>query len=176
MHTSSRLFILGLAVVCLICLSSSEVTGNDTVRPEISRWGIVGNARGGEAFLAWAVVWDESGVQNVTLMIQPSVSPLYSQPLGFNGTMYVSDVAPLAANQTYSLRILAFDMANNSATSYAIIIDRRTTSGAIDTTATMPVVVSSSLALAAVVITLSHLYDRKRPTSGSRDTNWGQPF
>lgn len=138
-------------------------TAQDTLRPEISSWGIDGNAKGGESFIAWANVSDaSSGVRNVSLIVQPNVGPRLEYPLESNGSLFTNAIPPLESNHTHTLFIKAFDMANNSATSYSRVIDRRpVTNTTIDPAVTAPVVIGSSLVLMVIVITGAWLYDRR---------------
>lgn len=141
---------------------------NDTLRPEISAWGLEGPVEQGLPFSAWANVSDtESGVRNVSLSVHGDNGQRSLYALGFNGSLYRADIPGLAVNATYSLYMIAFDMANNIATSYSRTADltQRTTT-AKDPTVTAPIVVGSSLALMAVVTVLAMVYDRRGTRQG----------
>src|SRR5512137_1625549 len=115
-----------LFVSVVLVGGATAASAQDTLRPEISNWGIDGNAKGGESFIAWANVSDaSSGVRNVSLIVQPTVGPRLEYPLESNGTLFTDTIPPLEFNRTHTLFIKAFDMANNSATSYPRVIDRR---------------------------------------------------
>jgi hypothetical protein len=135
----------------------------DTLRPEIHAWGFEGPVTQGLPFVAWANVTDlESGVRNVSLIVGPVLGIETLHELISNGTHYASTISGLATGTLYSFRILAFDMANNSATSYTRTVDMRPiTTTTIDPAVTAPIVVSSSLALMGIVIIVSFVYDRR---------------
>lgn len=146
---------------------SSFSVSQDTVRPEIREWGIEGRAATGESFRVWADVVDyESGLRNVTFILNSNnatVSRVNIYPMENNGTLHVVQHPGLAVNFTYLFRVLAFDMANNSALSYSRTISRYpNTETAIDPNVTMPVVVTSSLAFFALVSLLAYVYDRRQ--------------
>lgn len=141
----------------------SLVLTQDTVRPEISSWNFSLEAKRGEDFEAWAEVSDrDSGVRNVSLVVNPSSADRIKHPLGFNGSLYISEIPALQMNRTYNLFIQAFDKANNSATSYSRSIDLRIlTTTQVDPHITfLPVVLSSSV-VAVIVILLACFYDRR---------------
>lgn len=144
--------------------SSYSLAVNDTLRPEISGWGLEGPVTQGLPFSAWANVTDwESGVRNVSLSVLNNTGYRSKYALGFNGSLYKASIAGLALNATYTLTVIAFDMANNSATSYHRTVDLRgTTSTTIDQSVTAPIVIGSSLVLMGAVVALSVIYDRKR--------------
>ena len=157
--------LIALLLVFVVLANGALVaSAQDTVRPEISKWGIDGNARGGESFFAWANVSDaSSGVRNVSLIVHPDEGNVSEYPLASNGSLYVDVIPPLEFNRTHTLFIKAFDMANNSATSYSRVIDRRPASSTtIDPAVTAPVVVGSSLVLMVIVIIGTWFYDRRK--------------
>jgi len=135
----------------------------DTLRPEIHAWGFEGPINQGLPFVAWANVTDsESGVRNVSLIIGPMPGSETLQELFNNGTHYVSAIPGLTTGILYSFRILSYDMANNSGTSYTRTVDMRpVTTTTIDPSVTAPIVVGSSLALMGLVIIVSVAYDRR---------------
>jgi hypothetical protein len=163
-NTLSVAFCVAATYMILFSFSVTAVIAEDTLRPEILGWGIVGDAKGGASFRAWANVSDDSsGVRNVTLVVLSSFLLESRFPLAYNGSLYTEIIPPLAANQTHRLTLIAFDMANNSATSYPITVDRRvTTFITVDPGTTWPVVVPSSLALMVVVSLIACRYDRRR--------------
>lgn len=141
---------------------SGSLLLNDTLRPEISAWGIDGPAGQGLPFSVWANVTDsESGVRNVSVLVVGNTGYRSLHALDFNGSLYRAGIPGLAVNVTYSLNIIAFDMANNSATSYPRTVDlRETTSTTIDPSITAPIVISSSLALIVLISVVAVFYDR----------------
>jgi len=136
----------------------------DTLRPTIEVWNISRSAYEGEPFTAWADVRDPvSGVRNVSLIIKDSALNRTEYELFHNGSYYAASVDRLQANRTHDLWLLAFDMANNSATTYHMTVNLiESTYTIIDPWVTMPTVVSSSLALMAMVICMAVVYDKRR--------------
>jgi len=142
-----------------------EITGlQDTLRPSIEVWNISRSAYEGEPFTAWADVRDlVSGVRNVSLKIQDSALNRTEYELFHNGSYYVASIGRLQSNRSHDLWISAFDMANNSATTYRLTVNLiESTYTPVDPWVTMPTVVSSSLALMAMVICLAVVYDKRR--------------
>ena len=136
----------------------------DTLRPTIEVWNISRSAYEGEPFTAWADVRDPaSGVRNVSLTIQDSAMNRTEYELFHNGSYYVASIGRLQFNRSHELWISAFDMANNSATTYHLTVNLiESTYTPIDPWVTMPTVVSSSLALMAMVVYLAVVYDKRR--------------
>ena len=124
----------GAVLLILSTVGLQVVVGQDILRPEIRAWGVEGDPRV-EDFTAWADVTDtKSGVRNVTLIVQSASGNVTDFPLLFNGSLYVSMVPRLGANDTYTMFVRAFDNANNSATSYRITLDTHVTPPPIDHT------------------------------------------
>jgi len=142
----------------------------DTLRPTIEVWDISRSAYEGEPFKAWADVRDPgSGVRNVSLIIRDSVLNRTEYEMLHNGIHYAASIDRLQANRSHELWLLAFDMANNSATTYHMTVNLiESTYTPIDPWVTMPTVVSSSLALMAMVICVAAVYDKRRA--------WNEPF
>jgi hypothetical protein len=146
-------------------LQQREVAGlQDTLRPTIEVWNISRSVYEGEPFTAWADVRDPvSGVRNVSLIIQDSALNRTEYDLLHNGIHYAASIDRLQANRSHELWILAFDMANNSATTSHLTVNLiKSTYTPIDPWVTMPTVVSSSLALMAMVICTAVVYDKRR--------------
>jgi len=136
----------------------------DTLRPSIDVWNISRCAYDGEPFTAWADVWDpNSGVRNVSLIIQDTALNRTEYELLDNGSYYVASIGRLQSNRSHELWIYAFDMANNSATTYKLTVNLiESTYTPIDPWVTMPTVVSASIALMAMVICVAVVYDKRR--------------
>ena len=142
-----------------------DVAGlQDTLRPTIEVWNLSRSAYEGEPFTAWADVRDlDSGVRNVSLTILDSTMNRTEYELLDNGSYYVASIGRLQFNRSHELWISAFDMANNSATTYRLTVNLiESTYTPIDPWVTMPTVVSSSIALMAMVICLAVVYDKRR--------------
>ncbi len=141
-----------------------HVMADDTLRPEIAAWGFdSAAASSGMPFIAWANVSDyESGVRNVTLVVWPGWENTTLFPLAFNGTLYTDIIPSLEADRVYTLKISAFDMANNSAESYSRTVDRRSSATTpIDPNKTAPVVITSSIIMMVAVSIVACIYDRR---------------
>ena len=136
----------------------------DTLRPSIDVWNISRSAYDGEPFTAWADVWDpNSDVRNVSLIIQDTALNRTEYELLDNGSYYVASIGRLQSNRSHELWIYAFDMANNSATTYKLTVNLiESTYTPIDPWVTMPTVVSASIALMAMVICVAVVYDKRR--------------
>ncbi len=142
-----------------------EIVGlQDTLRPSIEVWNISRSAYEGEPFTVWADVRDPiSGVRNVSLIIQDSAMNRTEYELLYNGSYYAASIDRLQSNRSHELWISAFDMANNSATTYHMTVNLIVaTYTPIDPWVTMPTVVSASLALMAMVICTAVVYDKRR--------------
>ena len=143
--------------------STHSFMAQDTAGPTISGWNVSASAYRAEPFDVWAVVTDDdSGVQNVSLQVRNSVSTINWYLMPFNGSHYIESVPALPINESYTLRVFAFDMANNSRNSYVRNIDLRISGPLIDPNITMPVVVGSSIGLFALVIVLTYFYDKRQ--------------
>lgn len=136
----------------------------DTLRPTIEVWNISRSAYGGEPFTVWADVRDPvSGVRNVSLVIQDTTLNRTEYELLYNGSYYAASINRLQFNRSHELWISAFDMANNSATTYHLTVNLiESTHTPIDPSVTMPIVVLSSLTLMAMVIGVAVVYDKRR--------------
>jgi len=136
----------------------------DTLRPTIEVWNISSSAYEGEPFTVWADVRDPvSGVRNVSLIIQDSALNRTEYDLLPTGSYYAASISRLQSNRSHELWLLAFDMANNSATTYHMTVNLiESTYTPIDPWVTMPTVVSSSLVLMAMVTCMAVAYDKRR--------------
>ena len=142
-----------------------EIVGlQDTLRPSIEVWNISRPAYEGEPFTVWADVRDPiSGVRNVSLIIQDSAMNRTEYELLHNGSYYAASIDRLQSNRSHELWISAFDMANNSATTYHMTVNLIESSHTlIDPWVTMPTVVLASLTLMAMVIGTAVVYDKRR--------------
>ncbi|MHA1772450.1 MAG: hypothetical protein ACTSXS_12775 [Candidatus Thorarchaeota archaeon] len=150
-------------VRCSPHLGSEITISQDTLRPEISAWGIVGDPSSGGSFSVWANVSDSgSGVRNVSLVAQQDTGNTTVTELLRDGPLYTRDIPGLPVNHTYTLYVLAFDLANNSATSYSITVDTHPLPPVtFDPNSAMPVVVGSSLLLGGFTILLAIVYHRR---------------
>ncbi len=151
-------------VRCDPSLGFNCVISQDTLRPEIFAWGFEGDPSLGNPFLVWTNVSDTgSGIRNVSVVVEQLYGNSTNYLMDSNGTHYVRTLPGLPENHTYTLFILAFDNANNSATSYSRTIDRHPPPPAtVDPAVVMPWVVGSSLGFAVIVLFLSLFYARRR--------------
>ena len=154
------LSLLGIALMFVLLLSTGQHV--EAVGPDIWEWGVEGEPLLGEGFDVWANVTDEDlDLKNVTVeVVGPNMS--VNNLMTFNGTFYTGSVPAFPNDGEFSVRILAYDLANNSRNSARIFIEfEADPEPLIDPTATMPVVVLSSLGLAVVVIGLAMFYDKR---------------
>jgi hypothetical protein len=147
----------------------SHVISQDTAGPTIEDWNVTDPAYRGQEFDVWAVVFDDdSGVQNVSLQVRNSVATTNWYIMSYNGTHYTESIPALPVNETYTLRLYAFDLANNSRNSYVKNIDLRITGPLYDPNITLPFVVSGSLGMFLLVVIVAYFYDKRQGRSISR--------
>jgi len=152
---------LGIVIMSLLIFSAAQQVG--AVRPTIWAWGIEGEPELGQGFDVWANVTDDDlDIANVTVeVIGPNMS--VNNLLSFNGTFYTGSVPAFPNDGEFSVRIMTYDLANNSRTSGRIYIEyEENYTPPIDPVVTMPIVVLSSVGLMAVVIVLALVYDRRK--------------
>ena len=146
----------------------SFTVSQDETRPTIWAWGIEGSPQLLEPFSVWANVTDDeggSGVRNVTLIVTGPNATI-RDAMTYNGTseLYERDVAALPNDGVFRVTLLAFDMENNSRSTYDVFV---TASVGVDPPpnplVTLPVVVGGSLAVAVLVFFVAYLYDKRRP-------------
>lgn len=160
--------LFNLALMTVLFLSTLQNTAaflpsQDTLGPSIYGWGTEGEPELGQGFDVWANVSDEdSGVRNVTVEVTGPNMTL-SDLMPFNGTLYSGSVPAFPNSGEFRVRVRAYDIANNTQTSYRITIVYEAEAGpAFDPTVTMPAVVLSSVGLMIGVTVLALIYDRRR--------------
>lgn len=138
---------------------------DDTIRPEIYEWGLDGTVNNETSFVVWANVSDVgSGIKNVTANLRQDTLDVSEYIMSFNSTFYRVVFPPVESNHTYTIRVRAFDNANNSALSFPRSFDLRIIPGTItDPYVTLPIVVSSSLVLLVLVAVVAREYDKRHP-------------
>ncbi|MFW9908627.1 MAG: hypothetical protein ACFFEF_08630 [Candidatus Thorarchaeota archaeon] len=138
---------------------------DDTIRPEIYEWGLDGTVNNETSFVVWANVSDVgSGIKNVTANLRQDTLDVSEYIMSFNSTFYRVAFPPVESNHTYTIRVRAFDNANNSALSFPRSFDLRIIPGTItDPYVTLPIVVSSSLVLLVLVAVVAREYDKRHP-------------
>jgi hypothetical protein len=163
----------GLAVnaaVPTIAVSDTSVLSQDVTKPNIWAWGIDGHPELLEPFSVWANVTDDedgSGIRNVTLVVTGPNATI-RDVMVYNGTseLFEKDVSALPNDGVFRVALYAFDMENNSRSSYDAYI---TVSVGVepppDQSITLPYVVGGSLAVAALVFFVAYSYDKRRPAS-----------
>jgi hypothetical protein len=135
----------------------------------VHAWGIEGEPELGNGFDVWANVSvdavlndDDPGLRNVTVQVSGPNMTL-NNLMTFNGTFYTGSVPAFPNDGTFSVRIRAFDLANESRNSaYQFIEYEGELVIPIDPTVTMPFVVGGSIGLMVVVIGLALRYDKRR--------------
>ncbi len=145
--------------------SNQHTLAQDTLRPNIYEWGIDGVVSSETSFTVWANVSDnDSGLLNVSILIKTDNYDPTKNLIAFNGTFHVITVGALAANHTYSIWIVVYDVALNRAQSYVrnfdLTIDPYPT---VDPNLSFPFVVPSSLALFAAVVIIGHVINKRKP-------------
>ena len=134
--------------------------------PDIWEWGIEGEPELGLGFDVWANVSDDDmDLKNVTVeVVGPNMS--LNNLLTFNGTYYTGFVPVFPSDGEFRVRIIAYDLANNTRTSGPVYIEyEENPAPPIDPTVTMPIVVGSSLGLIVIVVGLALVYDKRKGAS-----------
>ncbi|MFW9850053.1 MAG: hypothetical protein ACFFF4_13025 [Candidatus Thorarchaeota archaeon] len=164
----SMLILVSIMMVCTLIV---PVSAQDTIRPEIYGWGILGHIGESPTFTVWANVTDnDSGVENVTVNIrQDGGSPVVTL-MSFNTTFYTLTLPHVELNHTYTVWIESYDVAGNVATSYSRNFDLRIdTVTNLDPIVTLPYVVSVSILTLVVVLWLSNEYNKRNPRPETSD-------
>lgn len=156
-------------IFCLLStlhVSALSQTGflisQDDNQPDIWAWGIEGEPELGLGFDVWANVTDQDDdLKNVSVQVLgPNMT--YRNLLVYNGTFHTGAVPAFPNDGTFSVRIRAYDLENNTRTSYPVYIDFETNrTPTIDPSVTMPIVVSSSVGFMVLVVVLAIIYDRR---------------
>ena len=153
--------LFGIAITFLLVLSS--VQHATAAAPDIWEWGIEGEPELGLGFDVWANVSDvDMDLKNVTVeVVGPNMS--LNNLLTFNETYYTGSVPTFPNDGEFRVRIIAYDLVNNSRTSGHVYIEyEEDPAPPIDPTVTMPIVVGSSLGLIVIVTGLALLYDKRK--------------
>lgn len=180
MITMARLRIctlLGLFFIASLFLSTAQqVTASEsgfipgqTLPLSVYAWGIEGEPEFGNGFDVWANVSDDDvmndddpGVRNVTVQVTGPNMTLYNL-LTHNGTYYSGSVPAFPNDGTFSVRIHAYNMDNETRTSTEVqIVFESDPTPTVDPSVTMPIVVGSSFGFMAVIAGIALVYDRKR--------------
>ncbi len=152
---------LGIVILSILLFSGAQRV--EAASPTIWAWGVEGEPELGQGFDVWANVTDDDlDLVNVTVeVVGPNMS--VNNLMTFNGTFYTGSVPAFPNDGEFSVRIITYDLANNSRTSGRVYIEyEENYTPPIDPEVTMPVVVLSSVGLMAVVITLALVYDRRK--------------
>ena len=163
---------LGIIIVSALLFSpvnASFSISQDTTAPTIHAWGIEGDPGLGLGFDVWANVSDDEilndddpEVRNVTVRVSGPNMTLNGLMI-FNGTFYTGSVPAFPNDGTFTVRIYAYDLTNNSRnTAIEYIDDEGEPVIPIDPNVTMPFVVGGSIGLIAIVIGLALFYDKRR--------------
>jgi hypothetical protein len=135
----------------------------DTNAPTIHNWSH-SEITADEYFLIWANVSDDdSGIHNVTAVANVISGEANDSVflLEFNGSLYITDEAILAFNNTYHLWIESYDNAMNHRIGWRRTIDLIPIDPediTKDPYLTMPYVVGSTIAVLSIIILVSIYY------------------
>ena len=148
--------------------SQSFLLSQDETRPTIWAWGIEGSPELLEPFSVWANVTDDelgSGIRNVTLIVNgPNATIRDTMVYNASSELYEKDVAALPNDGIFSMTLFAFDMENNSRSTYDVFVTVSVSEEPPpNPLVTLPVVVGGSLAAALVVCVVAYQYDKRRP-------------
>ena len=158
-----------VAVLLVSPVTADFLTSQDTTAPSIYAWGMEGEPELGLGFDVWANVSDDAvlndddpELRNVTVQVLGPNMTLNGL-MTLNGTFYTGSVPAFPNDGTFTVRIYAFDLTNNSRNSAVRYIEYESEPVIpIDPYITMPFVVVGSLGLMAVVIGLALFYDKRR--------------
>ncbi len=133
--------------------------------PNIWDWGYTGRPNASEAFAVWANVTVHEaglGIVNVTINISgPNVT--VNDLMTFNGSFYEADIEAFPNPGEFRLHVSAIDLNNNSRDGRIVFITIEEDGGpTVDPLLTLPVVVSTSILIAVVVMVFALMYDRRQ--------------
>lgn len=159
----TNFFMISLSIdvnVANVDPSASPILTQDITPPTVNEWDIIGEVT--EDFIVYARVIDSgSGIENVSLLVDPHSAESHYYLLESNGTHYIGAIPALPTGDTYRLSIVAYDNAGNRRDSYWKSYDLRITTSTIDPAETMPAVITGSLLAAIIVLVFAYRYDQK---------------
>ncbi|TFG31258.1 hypothetical protein EU528_06690 [Candidatus Thorarchaeota archaeon] len=163
------LLMTGTLFVSLTSANYFELSQVDTTAPNIWDWNYTGRPNASEAFSVWANVTDNEGgvgIRNVTINISgPNVT--VHDLMTFNGSFYEADVDAFPNPGEFSLFVSAMDLNNNTRNGRILYVTiEADTEPTVDPIQTLPVVVSSSILIAVVVMVFGLMYDRRQMEFG----------
>jgi hypothetical protein len=165
------LFITGTTLVSTSTASEFALS-QDTTAPNIWDWNYYGQANESEPFTVWANVTDNEGgdgIRNVTINILGPNVTIHDLML-FNGTYYEVDIDAFPNPGTFDMFVNAYDMNNNTRLGRHIsVIINENTEPPLDPLVTLPIVVSSSIILAVILMIFAIIYDRRREAANETD-------
>ena len=159
------LIMAGTFLVSPTSASDFQLAQVPVTSPNIWDWGYTGRPNASEAFAVWANVTvheDGLGIVNVTINIfGPNVT--VNDLMTFNGSFYEANVEAFPNPGEFSLYVSATDLNNQTRDGRIIHItiaeDNEPT---VDPLLTLPVVVSTSILIAVVVMVFALMYDRRQ--------------
>jgi len=158
------LLMIGTFLITPTTASDFEPSQASTA-PNIWDWGYTGRPNASEAFSVWANVTVHEGglgIANVTINISgPNVT--IHDLMTYNGSFYVVNVDAFPNPGEFLLYVTAVDINGESRDGRTIYItieeDDKPT---VDPRLTLPVVVSTSMVIAVIVIMFALMYDRRQ--------------
>ena len=156
------LFMTGTFLVTPTTASDFEPSQLDA--PNIWDWGYTGRPNESEAFSVWAnVTVHESGlgIANVTMHITgPNVT--VHDLMTFNGSFYELDIEAFPNPGEFKLYVSAMDLNNENRDGRIVYITVEDEGEeTVDPLLTLPVVVSTSILVAVIVMIIALMYDRR---------------
>jgi len=158
------LLVIGTFLVTPTTANDFEPSQASTA-PNIWDWGYTGRPNESEAFSVWANVTVHEGglgIANVTINISgPNVT--VHDLMTFNGSFYEKDVDAFPNPGEFLLYVTAVDLNNATRDGRIIYITiEEDDEPTVNPLLTLPIVVSSSIVLAVVVMMFALLYDRRQ--------------
>lgn len=167
--TGVVLAFLTILLTGTLLISSSSANNfqisQDTTQPNIWDWNYTGRPNESEAFTVWANVTDDEdgvGILNVTLNISgPNVT--VNDIMIFNGSFYEVSVDAFPNHGEFDLHVIAYDLNNNTRLGRHITVTiEEDLEPPVDPMRTLPIVVSTSLLLVAIVVMFALMYDKRQ--------------
>ena len=159
------LLMTGTMLVSLTSANDFEPSQDDTIRPAIWDWNYTGRPNESEAFSVWANVTDNDGgvgILNVTIHITgPNVT--VHDLMTFNGSFYEADVDAFPNPGDFTLYVSAMDLNYNNRDGRILYVTiEEDVEPTVDPMLTLPVVVSSSIVIAVIVMMFALMYDKRQ--------------
>jgi hypothetical protein len=159
------LLMTGTMLVSQTSANDFEPSQVDTTAPNIWDWNYTGRPNESEAFSVWANVSVHEGglgILNVTIHITgPNVT--VHDLMTFNGSFYEADVDAFPNPGDFTLYVSAMDLNYDTRDGRILYVTiEEDVEPTVDPMLTLPVVVSSSIVIALIVMMFALMYDKRQ--------------